>query len=357
VQIEKPLSEDGILEEFRIEFLKIWERIPNKLFFFLLLAAWLLLFQTLGNSTLGYIHTNSLFKWMYTSYLPDHLPGQDDSVVFTEDGHGIIVPFIVLGILWWKRKQLIAQPLRTWWPGLVLVALGLFLHLSGYVIQQSRVSIVGLFIGIYGLMGLAWGPAWLRATFFPFFLFAFMVPLGTLGLPITFRLRLIACQIVEAICHNALTIDIIRDGTALKDPANRYHYEVAAACSGIRSLIAILLLGIVYGSIAFRTWWKRGLMIASAFPLAVVGNVLRLLTIIIVAEIWGQGAGNWAHESTIISLLPYIPAFLGLMGLAHWLGEDPPSKNAETSAIQKPQPPTVLAGCQPTPTHARPLPP
>src|SRR6266850_2220665 len=305
---------DGILEEFRLEFLDCWRRLPNKGFFFILLAAWLALFQALGNSTLGFIHSKSLMYWMWMAYHPS---------VSGDDGHGFVVPILVLGILWWKRKELVSLPLRTWWPAFFLVGFGLFLHMLGYAIQQPRVSIVGLFTGLYGLTGLAWGPAWLRASFFPFILLAFSVPLGTLAQPITFRLRLVVCQIVEGISH-LISIDIMRNGTNLIDPTGHYQYDVAAACSGIRSLVATLGLALVYGVLFFKTWWKRGVLLASAVPLAVIGNAVRLLTIVIAAEIGGQGLGNYVHEGGpfgILSLLPYVPAFLGLLWLGHSLRE------------------------------------
>ena len=214
---------DGILEEFRLEFLDCWRRLPNKGFFFILLAAWLGLFQALGNSTLGFIHSQSLLVWMWSAYHPS---------VSGDDGHGFVVPLLVLGILWWKRKELVSLPLRTWWPAFFLVGFGLLLHVLGYAVQQPRISIMGLFTGVCGLTGLAWGPAWLRASVFPFILFAFAVPLGTLAQPITFRLRLVVCQIVEAISH-LISIDILRNGTNLIDPTGHYQYDVAAACSGI----------------------------------------------------------------------------------------------------------------------------
>ena len=53
------------------------------------------------------------------------------------------------------------------------------LHIVGYVIQQPRVSVAALFLGIYGLMGLTWGPEFLRKTFFPCFLFVFCVPMSS----------------------------------------------------------------------------------------------------------------------------------------------------------------------------------
>jgi exosortase len=310
---------NGILEDFRIEFLDCWQRLPNKGLFFGLLAAWLALFQFLGNSTLGYIHTPSLLSWMYLAYQPSGEHAMSD------DRHGMLIPFVVLGLLWWKRKQLFAQPLRSWAPALVLVALGLLFHIAGYLFQQPRISIVGLFVGIYGLTGLAWGLGWLRASFFPFFLFAFSVPLGSLAQSITFPLQLLVCKLVEFVSHFILAIDILRDGTQLMDPTGRYRYEVAAACSGMRSLIATLAFAFVYSFLGLHTWWKRGLVIASAIPLAVLGNLIRMLTIVIAAEIGGQQAGNYVHEGGpqgILSLLPYIPAFAGLLIMGHYLREE-----------------------------------
>lgn len=313
---------NGILEDFRIDFLECWRRLPNKGFFLVLLAAWLLLFQLLGNCTLGFVHTPSLLRWMYMVYQPNPNPDESDET------HALFIPFIVLGLFWWKRKELMGLPLKVWAPGLMLVGLGLMLHLLGFAVQQPRISILALFTGIYGLMGLAWGPAWLRASFFPFFLFAFCVPIGTLALYITFPLRVLVCQIVEFICHYVLAIEILRVGTRLVDPSGQYGYDVAAACSGMRSLVATIAFALIYAMLSFRTWWKRGLLLASAIPLAVFGNVLRMMTIIIAAEFGGQELGKKVHDGGpggVFSLLPYVPAFVGLLLLGHWLRESPPS--------------------------------
>jgi exosortase len=195
---------------------------------------------------------------------------------------------------------------------------------AGYIVQQQRVSIVALFAGIYGLMGLAWGRQWLRDSFFPFFLFAFCIPLGWSAVSITFPLRLLVCKLVEGISGNLLQIDIVREGTVLMDAAHRYQYDVAPACSGIRSLFATLAVAVIYAFLSFRTGWKRGVLIASAVPLAVFGNVVRMLTIIVAAEMGGQKAGSYVHEGGpfgILSLLPYVAAFAGLLLLGYLLRE------------------------------------
>jgi exosortase len=322
MQIEKEAGQ-GNIEEFRLDFLDCWHRLPNKAFFFILLAAWLLLFQFLGNTTLGYIRSQnpSLFRWMLDAYDPAA------NYLRSDDGHGVFIPFVVIALFWWKRRELLAQPMRTWAPGLAIIAFGLVLHLAGYMGQQPKVSVIALFIGIYGLMGLAWGPAWLRASFFPFFLFAFCVPLGQQAQFISFPLRKIVCQLVVFVANGLLAMDVERDGTALINASGHYQYEVAAACSGMRSLLATLALSMVYAFVSFPKWWKRGVLIASAFPLAVLGNLVRMLTIIIAAEIWGQEAGNKVHDGGplgIFSLIPYVPAFAGLLLLGHWLREKEP---------------------------------
>jgi len=98
-----------------------------------------------------------------------------------------------------------------------------------------------------------------------------------------------------------------------------YQYDVAPACSGIRSLVAITAIAIIYAFTIFSNWWQRILMMASAIPLAFIGNTFRMLVIVLAAELGGQSAGSKAHESTFWSLLPYVPAIVGLILLGRWL--------------------------------------
>ncbi len=285
------------------------------MFFFTLLAAWLLLFQFWGNSILGYVHTSSLFGWLYNLY---NIGGADTA---TDDSYGNLIPFLVVGLFWWKRQELLALPLRLWWPGLLLLAAALVLHVFGYVVQQPLFSIVALFAGIYALMGLAWGPAWLRHSAYPFFLFVFSIPLTAHLNFILFPLRLLVTWLVEMVAH-LIGIGVLRQGTQLLDPSGAYGYDVAAACGGMRSLIAVFLLATVVAFGLLRAPGNRIFLIALAVPLAVLGNMLRLLAIIFAAEMGGQHAGDYVHEGGpfgIISLLPYIPGMVGLLWVGRWL--------------------------------------
>ena len=346
--MEKQPSNIGILEEFRIE---VWDQLPNKGFFFVLLIAWLSLFQFLGNATLGYIHTSSLLSWMWSAYASN----PDEAA--TDDSHCKWIPLVVLGLFWWKRKQLVAQPMRVWGPAVGIIAVGLFLHVAGYMIQQPRVSIIALFVGIYGIMGLAWGPQWLRESFFPFFLLIFCVPLGWAAIKITFPLRLMVCHIVDVVCGYLLQIDVRVQGTKISDPSGTFQYEVAAACSGMRSLLATVAFSVVYAMVFFRRWWKRGILMLSSVPLAVFGNVVRMLAIVIAADLGGQKWGNIIHDGGpggVLTLLPYVPAFAGLLWLGHLLRE-PEDISSNTSPRDRsrtdgPSNPAPAAGI-----HARPI--
>jgi len=292
-----------------------WRRLPNKGFFFLLLAAWLALFQFLGNSILGYVHTPSLFSWMHEAY------GTTASST-SNDAHGNFIPFLVVGLFWWKRKELLASPLTLWQPGLLMVVAAMGLHIMGYVLQQPRISIVALFLGIYGLMGLAWGREWLRKSFFPFFLFVFSIPLGEQAKFITIPLQLLVTWLTAAVAH-VIGIGVMRNGVQLIDPSGTYQYEVAAACSGMRSLIAVFLLASAYGFMVFRSPGKRLLMILLAIPFSILGNLMRMLLIIMAAELGGQSWGNYVHQSSLFGLVPYIPAMAGLLLVGHWLENRP----------------------------------
>jgi len=309
-RVDNNQSTIGILDEFQTDLVDGWGRLPNKGFFFLLLAAWLALFQFLGNSTFGYLDTPSLLKWIYL------IGGAKFGETETDDNQMLIAPLLVIGLFWWKRKELLRQPMRTWWPGLLLLGLGALFQIVGYRVQQPRISIVALFTGIYGLMGLAWGPKFLRASFFPFFLFIFCVPFGTLSEFITVPLRHIVATVVEGIAH-LFHIGVIRQGTELIDAKGRFQYEVAAACGGIRSLIVTVMLAIVFGFTVFKAAWKRLLLVLLAVPLAVAGNVLRLLMVILISNFWGKDAGMSFHDNMITSLLPYVPAVVVLF----WLGD------------------------------------
>jgi exosortase len=313
------------LGTFAREVAVVWSQIPNKGLFAAMLLVWILLFQFLGNSTFGYTDTHSLFSWAKYAY--------DRSL---DDEHGKIIPLLVLGFFWWKRKEFVNLTSRIWGWGLLIVVLALLLHLVGYVGQQTRVSMAAFFLGLYGMIGVVWGPAVLKASFFPMCLFAFALPLGTLAESITHPLRMLATTLTTFTASNFFGISVLQKGTQIFSPNGTFQYEVAAACSGLRSLTAVLALCTIYGFMNFKGPGRRLAMVASAFPLAVAGNVLRLLVIIVVAEAYGQEKGQWVHDNSVLSMIPYIPPIVGIVLLGKILNESKAERRDEPAALEQP---------------------
>jgi exosortase len=308
-------SGNGVLEEFRIEFLECWHKLPNKALFLVLFAAWLALFQFFGNPTLGYVKSASLMRWMLDAYHPAW------QFFDSDDGHGVLVPFLVLLLFWIKRKELMGADIRAWPPALALIGFALALHVGAFMIQQPKISIIALFGGIYGLMGLAWGPQWLRRSLFPFFLLVFCIPLGTQGQTITTPLRHLVAIIVTAIAHLGIAPDLIRQGTQLMDADQSFMYDIAPACSGIRSLMVLLALTTIFGFLMFKTTWRRLLTVLAAFPLAVMGNVIRLTFTVLVAEMFGHEAGKNVEQKA--GFVTFAVALVGVFLIERWLREPP----------------------------------
>lgn len=298
---------------------------PFKGVFISLLTGWVLLFEFLGNSTFGYIDAHSLFAWTFYSYLTS-----------PDDEHGFLIPIIVLALLWWKRNDFRNLKVQPWLPGLALVALALLLHIFGYLAQQTRISVVAFYFGIYAIIGAVWGFQALKATFFPMCLFAFALPLSTMAETLTFPLRILATTATSGLASTVLGISVIHKGTLIYDPSGAFQYEVAAACGGLRSLTAVLALSTIFGFMNFKKYRNRAILVLAGIPLAILGNMTRLLGIIIVSEAFGQEYGQMVHDNTWFSLLPYVPPIIGLVLLGHWLHEQPAAENVEKPPMYPP---------------------
>lgn len=314
---------ETVLQEFLREFPPVWKAIPDKGLFVGLLVLWVLLFEFLGTSIYGY--GNSLIMAMELAYY-----------VSEDDAHGFLIPFVVLALFWWKRNDLAKLQPRNWPAAMVVILFAILLHLTGYLIQQPRVSMMGLFLGLYGLVGLVWGPTVMKASFFPMCLFVFSIPIGQFGEALTFPLRLLATKISTFFAADVLGMNIVQRGTQIIDLNGNFQFEVAAACSGIRSLTAVLALCTIFGFMNFKGPGRRAILIASAFPLAIAGNVMRLLALIIISEAFGQEKGHYFHDSTWFSMIPYIPAILGIMVIGHLLREKSSAPRVESLPVEQP---------------------
>jgi exosortase len=308
----------GSQPSFWAKFQDYCARVPDKWLFLMLLAGWCVLFQFVGISSFNFGTTKpSLFEWLYNAWNTEAMDCE----------HGKLIPVVVAILLWVKRRELAASITGVWWPGLAVVGMALLIHVLGFLAQQPRVSMIALFLGLYGLIGVVWGWRTMWASSFPMVLFAFCMPLGNSAQVVTLPMRMVSVTLTRMICHGVLDIDVVQQGTALMDSQGHYNFDVAAACSGIRGFVASLMVATVVAMLSLRSVWKRALMLLATVPLAICGNVLRLTVVVLVGEAFGQASGKWVHDW--FGYVTYLVLQIGsLLVLAHWLREKPSSTGA-----------------------------
>ncbi|MGP8198906.1 MAG: exosortase/archaeosortase family protein [Limisphaerales bacterium] len=289
-----------------------WKKLPDGTVFLGLLAAWSLLFHYFGWTSALAGRNGSLFSWMWDKWTD---PANDAS-------HGKLIPCVVLVLLWLRRQRLIDSITGVWWPGLAGLAFALALHVLGFVVQQPRVSMVALFSGAWILTGLVWGRGTLKASFFPFFIFAFCVPMGgTFAQGLTLPLRHFARDGAAFILSDVLQVPVQLLGSTKL--AGAYgSFDVAAECSGIRSFIALLAITTIFSVMTMRAPWRRALMIVSTIPLALICNVIRITTILFAANAFKTAAaGKFVDD--YFGYVTYGLAIAAVLLLGRWLREEP----------------------------------
>lgn len=284
-----------------------------------------LVFQFWGNATRGYIHSRSLFYWWCVQWFD---PG-------AELQHGLLVLLVSVWLFWRNLRiqnnsaatvaapdaagALCAEGGAFNMASLAAMLAGLALHLAGYAVQQTRLSIVALLVFTWGVLMLAGGRRWGRAAVFPlgFLLLALPVNfLDTLG----FSLRVAVSEQAFALAQR-FGVGLVRNGTQLVSADGRFQYDVAAACSGVRSLVALLALALLLGYLGFRSWWARSILAVACLPYIVAGNIARVFFLVLAGDRFGAGAGSKLHEgSGVVVFLVVLGLLLGTAALLRRMG-------------------------------------
>jgi exosortase A len=226
--------------------------------------------------------------------------------------HGFLIVPIALYFVWERRAKLQALRPQPTWLGLIVFAGGIFVLLAGLLGSElflSRVSLLGV---LAGMILFLFGWAHLRALAFPLAFLILMIPLPAIIFnQIAFPLQLLASRAGEFAISSA-DIPVLREGNVLV-LANT-SLEVAEACSGIRSLISLLTLGIVFGYFTDPRGWVRTVIALSTIPVAIISNGARVAGTGIAAHRWGPSvAQGFFHEFS--GWVVFTVAFLLMLGL------------------------------------------
>ena len=246
--------------------------------------------------------------------------------------HGFfIIPLALYGG-WERRNKVLAAPHRPSMFGLAVVAVGLFLLVAGLLGSELFLSRVSIVFAVTGVVLFLFGWPTLRVLAFPIAFLLLMIPLPALIFnQIAFPLQLLASQVGER-SIDALDIPILREGNVLILANARL--EVAEACSGIRSLVSLFTLGLVFGYFVDQRAWVRGVIALSAIPVAILANGLRVASAGVAAHNYGTaGVEGLFHEFS--GWVVFVVAFLMMFGLQRLLAKltPPPMPAPETISI------------------------
>jgi exosortase len=198
--------------------------------------------------------------------------------------YGFLVPLFSLFVVWTNREQLAKIPLAPSWWGLFFLVVALCLLVLGVMGAELFLSRVSLLLLIAGLVILFFGWARFRAILFPWALLILMVPVPTvLFSQITSFLQVLAAKLATAALPLA-GVPVLREGNIMNLPA--MPLEVAEACSGIRSLLSLTTLAIIYGYLTETRTWVRVVLATAAIPVAVLANSLRIFGTGLMVQYW-----------------------------------------------------------------------
>jgi exosortase len=215
----------------------------------------------------------------------------------TEYEHAYFIPFIMLALLWTGRKQIADAPITRIGSrlGLVILVFGILFYVASIRTIQWRVAIGALTFILFGsaLYGLGWKAS--KYLLFPICLFYFAVPVPGL-LQGTNSLQLLATKAAYHL-SSLLGVDVVAAGNNLGSATDKWGFNVAEGCSGLRSLMALTLVGAVYAYSTQKSILKGLFLFASTIPLAIIANGLRITTIVLIAEyISPDFAGGVYHD-------------------------------------------------------------
>lgn len=232
--------------------------------------------------------------------------------------HGFLIAPLALYFAWERKPQLQRARIESSWWGLVPLLLStttLVIGRLGTELMNMRVSFV---LALIGLVLLLWGRQVFKILAFPLFFLFLMVPLPqSLVNIVAFPLQLIAADWAVNVLYY-MRIPALREGNIIHLPETTLF--VADACSGLRSLMALITLGVVFAYFFRKSWGERIIIVASTIPIAIIVNSMRVALTGILTYRFGEKAAEGAiHEFQ--GLITFGAAFILLLALAALLSK------------------------------------
>ena len=208
--------------------------------------------------------------------------------------YGFLVAGFSAFVVWHGRRRLVAIRIAPSWSGLVLIAGALAMLIVGVLGAELFLARSSLVFLLAGLIVYFFGWGHFRALLFPWAFLFLMIPVPALIFNhITLPLQFLASRLASSLL-SLVGVPVLREGNVIRLPTMTL--EVAEACSGIRSLLSLGTLAIIYGYLLEPTVFRRVLLALAAVPIAVVANGLRIMGTGLLGEYWNlQKAEGFFH--------------------------------------------------------------
>jgi len=194
----------------------------------------------------------------------------------------------------------------------VLAALGVYL--LGLGAASPRLQGLGFVAAVAGVVVAFWGPAGLRRLAFPVGFLLFMVPLPPELLnPLILKLQLVVSGVSVGVLQT-LGYSVLREGNVLVLPGGKSLF-VAEACSGITSIVTLTPLGVTLAYFTESTWARRLVIVAAVIPLAMLGNLTRVIVTVLAAEAYGVERVTRSALHDMAGMLTFALMCLVLVGI------------------------------------------
>lgn len=221
--------------------------------------------------------------------------------------HGFIVPIISAYIIWSMRKELSHIERKQSQTGLILFTIGIILYGIASMSTIRFLSGLSLIITICGTVLYLYGWEFTKKISFPILFLLLAVPVPFVDV-ITPPIQEVSA-VSSASLANLVEIPVQREGVVLNMPTGKF--EIAVECSGINSIISLLMISIIYAFILEGSLLMKFGIVLSSIPLALFGNILRIVSILEVSNRYGQEVAlNYFHDFS--SLLLFSVALVGL---------------------------------------------
>jgi exosortase len=209
-------------------------------------------------------------------------------------GHGFFVPAVAGYIAWRRRDELTSlKPVPNYW-GLALVVFGAIQMMLGTLGAQIFIARTAFLVSVVGAVLFMGGTRALKILAFPMFLLVFMFPIpAIIYAKITLPLQLFASSVAETVL-NFIGTPVLRDGNVL-ELANGQRLSVVEACSGIRSLLSLSFLSLIYAYFFDPKVWMRWVLLAATIPIAIAANASRVTLTGLISEYRPDLAQGFFH--------------------------------------------------------------